>query len=197
MVMTLWAGAFITSQREATPQSAAATEVQPSPVPDASAPAAALMNTTGDLTAADQPAPVASPSPEPQPQAAEPAPVRWTSARRAAASPPPAPSDVPKPQPAAATPIVQITDSGFVPDQITIKAGEAVLWTNDGSRVHTATALTGAPRFDTGGLATHQTAKVSFATPGTFTYSSATDCLNGNHDPGFTCGKYFAITVTG
>lgn len=198
MLLTLAAGAFITSQGTSNEQAASIAEIQPaaSLAPTGSDDDATLLATVRDVVSEDEPSPQASASPEPQPTAAQTEPVRWTPARRAVASPAPAPADPVKAQ-IAATPVVQITDSGFVPDQITVKTGEAIQWTNDGSKVHTATALTGAQRFDTGGLAAHQTAKVAFAAPGTYTYSSATDCLNGNHDPGFTCGKYFAVTVTG
>lgn len=198
MILTLLAGAFISSQASSGGEAAAVAEPQASPVVLPAVVAegqdAALL-TTNPEALSDVVAPTPSPSPEAQPQASEPVPVHGRGARKPPVSPaPPAPDSL-KAQ-LAATPTIQITDSGFVPDQVTVKAGDAIQWVNDGTKVHTATALTGAPRFDTGGLASHQTAKVAFSAPGTYVYSSATDCLNGNHDPGFTCGKYFAVTVT-
>jgi hypothetical protein len=34
---------------------------------------------------------------------------------------------------------------------------------------------------------------IGFSTPGTFSYSSAPDCLNGNSTPGFNCGPYTVV----
>jgi len=88
---------------------------------------------------------------------------------------------------------VQITDSGFVPDHVVVKADGWITWTNQGSAVHTATGA--AQLFDTGGLAPHQSGQVRFQTPGIFTYTSAPDCLNGNRGAIFNCSAPFTITV--
>ena len=104
--------------------------------------------------------------------------------------------------PASATPglfapptaTVQITDSGFVPDHVVVKAGGWITWINQGSTVHTATGST--QQFDTGGLAPHQSSQMRFPNPGTVSYTSAPDCLNGNHAPSFACASSFSVTVS-
>ncbi|HEX6511369.1 MAG TPA: hypothetical protein VF157_03655 [Chloroflexota bacterium] len=95
--------------------------------------------------------------------------------------------------PSAAT--VSITDQGFMPDRLTIRLGGSVDWINHGSSVHTATAVGPVRPFDTGGLAAQQHASASFTTPGTYAYSSAPDCLNGQHSSRFNCGATFTVTV--
>ena len=89
---------------------------------------------------------------------------------------------------------VQVTDSGFVPHHVAVKAGGWVTWINQGAAVHTATSTS--PQFDTGGLAPHQSAEIHFQTPGEFSYSSAPDCLNGNRGATFSCTTPFTITVS-
>ena len=91
---------------------------------------------------------------------------------------------------------VDITDAGFVPASVTVKSGGAVTFTNQGTTVHTATATAGGKLFDSGGLAPHQSAKVNLASPGTFTYTSAPDCLKGNKSAAFGCGRTFTVVVT-
>jgi len=130
------------------------------------------------------------------------------SAGPAPAAPAPAPV---APLPAASTPAlpagavvqnatVTITDTGMTPDPVNILFGGSVTWTNAGKNVHTATAQalpnavlpTG---FDTGGLGAGQSNTITFSNqPGTYTYTSSTDCLNGNHSTTFNCG-YYTINV--
>ncbi len=91
--------------------------------------------------------------------------------------------------------VVTITDSGFSPGSVVIQAGGSVTWQNRGLNVHTATSLGGAPQqFNTGGFNGNQNVSLTFMTPGVYSYSSATDCLNGNNMPGFVCGVY-SVTV--
>jgi plastocyanin len=90
---------------------------------------------------------------------------------------------------------VHITDRDFVPAHLTIRAGSSVIWVNEGSKVHTATAVGPVRPFDSGGLGGHQSAKVTLSSPGTFAYSSAPDCLNGNASSAFKCTDSFSVTV--
>ncbi len=97
------------------------------------------------------------------------------------------------PQPSAA---VTISDTGPTPRTVSIVAGGSVSWTNAGSGVHTATALPGILlAFDTGGLGHGQAFSASFGVPGTYNYTSTTDCLNGNKTPGFDCGPYSVVVI--
>ncbi|HLQ36135.1 MAG TPA: hypothetical protein VK457_25890 [Chloroflexota bacterium] len=91
--------------------------------------------------------------------------------------------------------MVTMTDHGFLPARLAIRAGGSVTWTNEGFAVHTATAVGPVRPFDTGGLAAHQSATTTFSAPGTFAFSSAPDCLNGNHSAQFDCGASFTVTV--
>ena len=60
----------------------------------------------------------------------------------------------------------------FSPNPITIKVGDTVSWTNNGSVTHTATSNTGA--WDTGPIASGATSTaVSFNTTGSFAYHCA------------------------
>ena len=63
---------------------------------------------------------------------------------------------------------VNIKGFAFAPDTVLIKAGGIITWTNQDSAPHTVTEL--ASQFDSGTLATSQTFKHTFSTPGTFTY---------------------------
>jgi len=97
------------------------------------------------------------------------------------------------PQPSAA---VTISDTGPTPRTVSIVAGGSVSWTNAGNGVHTATALPGILlAFDTGGLGHGQAFSASFGVPGTYNYTSTTDCLNGNKTPGFDCGPYSVVVI--
>ncbi len=62
--------------------------------------------------------------------------------------------------------IVQIVDRAFLPQTITIKAGEAVTWTNLDGDEHTATGR----GFDTGTIQPGQSATVVFTAPGIYDY---------------------------
>ncbi|MFI5266398.1 MAG: plastocyanin/azurin family copper-binding protein [Chloroflexota bacterium] len=90
---------------------------------------------------------------------------------------------------------VAIGDGGFSPAIAKIPVGGTITWTNQGTNVHTATATpasngntisTPAP-FDSGGLGPGQNFNWTFSLPGTYIYTSATDCLNGNITAGFPC----------
>lgn len=91
--------------------------------------------------------------------------------------------------------VVNVTDHGFVPEKVTIKSGGTATWINQGTKVHTATAIGPVRPFDTGGLAQQQHAMATLSSPGTFGYTSAPDCLNGNKSARFHCGGPFSITV--
>jgi plastocyanin len=83
---------------------------------------------------------------------------------------------------------VSITDSGFNPASVTIVAGGGVTWVNNGSNVHTVSPVLGSNLgFDSGGITPSESFGFTFATPGAYNYSSATDCLNGASIPMFNC----------
>ena len=77
----------------------------------------------------------------------------------------PAPGSTPGP---ATPPTVHMAGRAFSPATVTISAGESVIFLNDDSRDHTATARDGS--FDTGTLGAGQRATRTFGTPGTFAY---------------------------
>jgi plastocyanin len=92
--------------------------------------------------------------------------------------------------------VVNVDDHGFDPSTIAIPVGGSVTWIEKGINVHTATSLGGAPQqFSTGGFGPQESRSLVFNTPGTYPYSSATDCLNGNNMPGFVCGVYYVLVV--
>ena len=118
----------------------------------------------------------------------------------ASASAPPASAAPPAaaPAPPAGSPqqgvTVTITDKGVSPASATVSLGGSVTWINQSSaQVHTATTTGGPVPFDTGGLGPGQSSTLTFATPGTYTYSSAPDCTNGSNPAGFSCGPYSVI----
>ncbi len=100
---------------------------------------------------------------------------------------------------------VDVTDSGFSPSSVTIAAGGTVAWSNVGTGVHTATQADGQSfGMNSGGLPPYQCAlnpadtslpgctsgpyfQFSFANPGRYLYTSATNCLFGNAAAGFDC----------
>jgi plastocyanin len=93
---------------------------------------------------------------------------------------------------------VSITDTGASPPSITVLVNQSVTFTNAGTVVHTATSLRGAPLpFDSGGLGPGQSTRVSFALPGTYPYTSQTDCHNPSNPPGFNCGATYTVVVQG
>lgn len=59
-------------------------------------------------------------------------------------------------------------ETAFAPARIRVKAGTTVTWTNKGKTAHTATAQDGS--WTTNEVAPGQTATVTFAKPGTYTY---------------------------
>lgn len=97
---------------------------------------------------------------------------------------------------------VSVSDTTFSPPTVTVKAGGTVTWKNTGLQVHTAGANSGVGPigigvvFDTGGLGTGESATLMFTKPGTYSYSSATDCQNGNANPAFDCAKQYSVVVS-
>lgn len=92
--------------------------------------------------------------------------------------------------------VVNVDDVGFTPSMVTIPVGGTVTWIEKGFNVHTASSVGGAPQaFTTGGFGPFQLASLTFNTPGSYPYTSATDCLNGNNMPGFVCGTYYVVVV--
>lgn len=133
------------------------------------------------------------------PAAASPAPAASAPAAPASAAPAPA-SSAPPTAPTGAVEqnaTVNLLDTGISPASVTIAVGGSVNFVDKGSNVHTATSTGGGNPlpFDTGGLGAGQNSSVGFGAAGTYTYTSSTDCLNGNSTPGFNCGP-FSITVT-
>lgn len=63
---------------------------------------------------------------------------------------------------------VVIKDFAFTPANLTIKAGDTVTWVNQDSAQHSAWDLN--DQFDTGLLSTGQSAALTFAAAGTFSY---------------------------
>lgn len=69
---------------------------------------------------------------------------------------------------------VTIVDFAFSPADVTVEAGDTVVWTNTGAAPHTSTSDSGqADAWDSGTLTTGQQFSRTFATPGTFTYFCA------------------------
>ena len=71
----------------------------------------------------------------------------------------------------ATTHTVTISNFAFSPANLTIKAGDTVMFTNEDSAPHTATADNGG--FDTGNLSRGQSASLTFNAAGTFSYFCA------------------------
>lgn len=91
-----------------------------------------------------------------------------------------------------------MSDTGFSPVSVTIPTGGTVTWANKGGTVHTATSVPGInPSFDTGGVGSGQSSSVTFNTPGSYYYTSATDCLNNTSNGGgpFTCNSSYLVSV--
>jgi plastocyanin len=97
---------------------------------------------------------------------------------------------------------VTMNDGGFSPATVKIKAGGTVTWVNNGQQVHSASANPGVGPIgpgvvmDTGGVANGQSAGLTFLNAGTFSYTSAPDCLNGSNNPAFPCAQSFQVVVT-
>ena len=62
---------------------------------------------------------------------------------------------------------VKIDNFTFSPQQLTVKAGTTVTWTNDDDIPHTVTSPA---KFRSKALDTDQTFSFTFTTPGTYTY---------------------------
>jgi plastocyanin len=92
--------------------------------------------------------------------------------------------------------VVNVDDVGFTPPVVSIPVGGSVTWIEKGLNVHTANSLAGAPQlFSTGGFGPFQSVSLTFNTAGTYPYTSATDCLNGNNIPRFVCAVYYVLVV--
>ena len=63
---------------------------------------------------------------------------------------------------------VQIVEFTYEPDPVVVQAGGKVIWQNEDSAPHTATADDGS--FDTGTIETGKLGSATFKEPGTFTY---------------------------
>jgi len=71
----------------------------------------------------------------------------------------------------AATIEIKIDNFVFNPQQVTVKAGDTVTWTNNDDIPHTVTSKTGV--FRSKALDTDDKFSFTFATPGTFAYFCA------------------------
>ena len=91
---------------------------------------------------------------------------------------------------------VTISDAGFSPASVALEVGGTVTWVNRGSVVHTASSTSAPAVFNTGGLGPNQSDSATLTVPGTYHYSSATDCLNGNSNPAFACSASYTVVVT-
>ena len=115
-------------------------------------------------------------------------------------SPPGSTTATPTPAPFTPTPtppplqnvVVNINDTTMNPPIVTVALNGTVVWFNQGSSVHTATSTGGStmPSFDTGGIGPNQIATFSFTTPGTYVYTSSTDCITRSNPGAFNCGPY-------
>jgi plastocyanin len=74
---------------------------------------------------------------------------------------------------AATSPTVKVSDDGFAPETVTIRAGDAVTWQNTSVTAHSVVADDGA--FDSGPLAQHDQFANVFTQPGRFAYHDGTD----------------------
>ncbi|HLG69821.1 MAG TPA: hypothetical protein VK009_05290 [Chloroflexota bacterium] len=129
-----------------------------------------------------------------------------------------APSAAPSPSTQAAAPAgttiqqtatVSITDSGFSPANVAVATGGTgstagnVTFVNNGTKIHTATSTVikltdprSAPQvFTTGGLMPGQSKTFTFIYPGTYQFTSDTDCQNGNTSTTFDCSTPYTITI--
>ncbi|MFH1094848.1 MAG: cupredoxin family copper-binding protein [Candidatus Micrarchaeota archaeon] len=77
----------------------------------------------------------------------------------------------PSPAQAAGTATVQISGFSFQPAELTVVQGTVIIWTNQDSVSHTATADDGT--FDSGTLGQGQSWSHAFDTPGTYSYHCA------------------------
>jgi plastocyanin len=70
--------------------------------------------------------------------------------------------------PSAAATAEVIKDFAFAPDNVTVKVGGAITWTNEDSTTHSVKSVDGA--FVSQNLSQGQTFTTTFNTPGTFAY---------------------------
>ena len=101
----------------------------------------------------------------------QPAPPAPASPEATAAAAPTEAAAAPTEAPAAQTANVTIANFAFDPGTLNITAGTTVVFTNNDSATHTATADDGS--WDTGNLAQGASASITFDTPGTYTYHCA------------------------
>jgi plastocyanin len=66
---------------------------------------------------------------------------------------------------------VSMSGGSFDPQELTVKAGTTVVWTNTASNAHTVTADDGS--FDSGNMNANDTFQFTFTTPGTYPYYCA------------------------
>jgi len=77
---------------------------------------------------------------------------------------------------AAGDVVVNITDAGYSPAQVTVSLGDSVTWVNTGQKVHSVVTDAGiSPTVNSGGLAPGQRFSFLFDSPGTYTYHSSTE----------------------
>lgn len=86
----------------------------------------------------------------------------------AAAAPAPTSPAPAAPAPAPAEAVVSMRDFEFVEREIRVRAGTRVIWRNDGTKQHSATAVDGS--FDTGLYGSGEERAQTFDTPGTYLY---------------------------
>jgi plastocyanin len=65
---------------------------------------------------------------------------------------------------------VQLTDEGFEPDEVTVEAGDTIVWTNASDDTHTIVGEDG--RWDSGPLAPGETFSLSLRAEGTYGYET-------------------------
>jgi plastocyanin len=84
------------------------------------------------------------------------------------ATTPPEAQDLPQEPQNSTDSVVQIVDSSFKDETITIAAGTTVMWTHNGNRPHTVTADGGS--FDSSTLNSGDSFEFTFSEPGTYPY---------------------------
>lgn len=67
---------------------------------------------------------------------------------------------------------ISLTTTAFVPNPVTVKVGDSVMWVNNDSIAHTATANNGTT-FSSGTIAPGGSFKTTFSAAGTFAYHCA------------------------
>jgi plastocyanin len=112
------------------------------------------------IAVGDAGSPTPPPPPPPPPAAA---------AESAAPPPPPPPPAATGSEPRApVTGTVQMIDNAYRPSRIELRVGDTLVWANDGSVPHTATARDGS--FDTGFVSPSTQASRRLSSPGTFAF---------------------------